>query len=109
VDGATTALKTFLLAADLPVVITAVVLTRMVELSLLTTPRWKGVAFWLPVAFAMLLTPFFSTSPETAWGGQYLVKNMAQNAAVAEVLWYIVLPRLRKKYDQWFGTANGGQ
>jgi hypothetical protein len=106
-DGFTTALKTFLLAADLQVVLVVVILTRMIEISILDKRGWKAAAFWLPVVLSLLLTPAFSTTPETRWGGIFFARAVAYNAAVALVVWYILLPRIRKRYDQWFGSANG--
>jgi len=108
VDGFTAALKTFLLAADLQVVLVCVILTRMVEISVLTPHAWKAPAFWLPVFWSLLLTPAFASTPETSWHGVYFWKAVAYNAAVAEVVWYILLPRVRARYDQWFGKAPNG-
>jgi hypothetical protein len=108
-EGFGNALKAFLQAADLQVVLAVLVATRLVELTVLAPRGWKAYSLWFPVLFACLFTPAFSTAPETSWGGQFFWRSVVLNGMVSAFVYYQILPRARAQYEKWFGKipSNG--
>ena len=100
-DRFTDALWSFAAAADAHTVIVIVFLTFLVRRTFWTrTGLTPASIVWVSMVLAFLLTPVFSTAPETSWGGQWFVRAALYNGGVAVGLWMLVMPMVVKKWPQ---------
>jgi hypothetical protein len=97
------AVKQFLAAADIQVVLCAVIAARIVEVTFLAPRKLTRYSLWFCVLFAALFTPAFAMTPEVSPGGPLFWRAVIYNSMVAAFFLFQVLPRIRALYTKWFG------